>query len=163
MHQLWLAFLLGFGGSIAATFVAVAVGLAAMPGVYIAVGRMTTSESKARAAVGVPLACVGAAYAALAWVIFVVSLAHAWISASHGPGKWILWTTACWVAMAPPSYVVTAIERENRGQKMDANFILVLRSLSWVVFISFLGFFVFAFSSAAGVAWSWVPRIAAAI
>ena len=91
------------------------------------------------------------------WVALIVALAHSWTTGAHGPGKWILWLVAFWVAGAPAEYAVTS--GADWKLRLAAGHAVMLTAFRWTVLAGNVAFFAFQFApKTRALAWGWVPQ-----
>jgi hypothetical protein len=157
MREIGLAVGLGFLGSFAASILTFVLAFAGLPGSKLAHGRNGHAASNARQMLGFFAAFIPQSYIALCWVVLIVSLARSWTAAARGPGKWLVWVVAFWVATAPADYGVWSGAEWKR--RLVTGQAIMLSAFRWTAAVATIAFFTFQFApTTRTLAWGWVPQ-----
>lgn len=152
MRTLGFALLLGFGGILAAAIYTFVIGLAGVPGALLSAAAAKRSPDGATPVWGLLLTVAGQLYASLVFVALVIHLVESRLSGVTGLGKWVAWSVAFFVAVAPP---VIALKDAARAVRRNVQHTATTLTAP----LTALGFLLFQFFPALmNAGWGWVPH-----
>lgn len=116
MNSIVLAILLAVGGTLAATFYTLVVGLAGAPGALLSVAGSRRRTTAGIIVSGFILTALGQLAASLLWIAVIYQSVHAWLGESGGVGRFLVWVVAFYIANAP-----ALIARKDAAREADKN------------------------------------------
>lgn len=101
MGALGFAIVLGFGGMLLAAVWTFVIGLAGAPGAVLAAMANKSSGSERFPVWALVVTVSGQLYAALIFIVFVITTTERRVTSNDGVGAWVAWTVTFAVATAP--------------------------------------------------------------
>ena len=156
MNVVGFALLLAIAGTFIGALYTFVVGLGGSPGAMLTHLAMRRTKTNLIPTWGLVLTVLGQSYVALAFVVFVVLITKNHLNGLSGPGAWIAWVIAFYVATLPAwAALKDSARSENKNVQHGASIFTAM--------LSVLGFFVFVFiPSLVRPLWSWITPIALA-
>jgi len=151
MREIGFAILFGFGGIFAAAVYTFVIGFAGAPGALLSSAAVKRSRDGITPVWGLFLTLAGQLYASLVFVTLVIHFVEARLSSAIGMGKWVAWSVAFFVAVAPSAIALKdAVRAERRNVQHSATTLTAP--------LTAIGFFLFKlFPVIMNAGWGWVP------